>query len=93
MRLSYKSFLIVDLLSLVSSVDLPGVQQSSFESCKRHKLTCFGLQVMVTKEIPTVEGLLAGTKLSDENILAELLHPEAGLDVNPWDLINRGNAA
>lgn len=50
-------------------------------------------QVMVTKQVPTVEGLLAGTKLSDANVLAELLHPEAGLDVNRWDLINRGNAA
>lgn len=52
-----------------------------------------GLQVMVNKEVPTVEGLLASARLSDNTALSELLNAEAGLDVNRPDLINRGNAA
>jgi len=51
-----------------------------------------GLQVMVNKEVPTVEGLLASARMSDNTVLSELLHAEAGLDVNRSDLINRGNA-
>ena len=53
------------------------------------------LQMMVDKEVPTLEGLLAGTRLSDNTVLSELLNAEAGLDVdvNRPDLINRGNAA
>jgi hypothetical protein len=52
-----------------------------------------GLQVMVNKEVPTVEGLLASATLSDNTVLSELLNAEAGLDVNRPDLINRGYAA
>lgn len=52
-----------------------------------------GLQVMINKEVPTVEGLLASATLSDYTVLSELLNAEAGLHVNRPDLINRGNAA
>lgn len=52
-----------------------------------------GLQVIVNKEVPTVEGLLASARLSDNTVLSELLNAEAGLDINIPDLINRGNAA
>ncbi|DBA81374.1 TPA: hypothetical protein ACH3X2_006973 [Trebouxia sp. C0005] len=50
-------------------------------------------QVMVNKQVPTVEGLLASARLSDDSVLSELLNAEAGLDVNRLDLINRGNDA
>lgn len=52
-------------------------------------------QVVVNKEVPTIEGLLASAGLSDNTVLSELLHAEAGLAVNRPDLINRpwGNAA
>lgn len=53
-----------------------------------------GLQVMVNKAVPTVEGLFASATLSDNTVLSELLNAEAGPDVNRPDLINRpGNAA
>ena len=51
------------------------------------------MQVVVNKEVPTIEGLLASAGLSDNTVLSELLHAEAGLAVNRPDLINRGNAA
>ena len=53
-----------------------------------------GLQVMVNKAVPTVEGLFASATLSDNTFLLELINAEAGPDVNRSDLINRpGNAA
>ncbi|KAL0039588.1 hypothetical protein WJX77_002733 [Trebouxia sp. C0004] len=51
-------------------------------------------QVMVKKEVPTVQGLLAGASLSDHAVLSELLNAEAGLDVTDWTSSTcRGNAA
>ena len=37
--------------------------------------------------------MLAKAHLSDDTVLSEMVNPEAGIEVNRWDLINRGNTA
>ena len=51
------------------------------------------MQVLVKKEVPTLEAMLANAHLSDETVLSEIANPEAGIEVNRWDLIQRGNGA
>ena len=51
------------------------------------------MQVVVKKEVPTLEAMVANAHLSDETVLSEIVNPEAGTEVNRWDLIHRGNDA
>lgn len=49
--------------------------------------------MLTQKEVPTVEAMLAKAQLSDDTVLSEIVNPEAGTEVNQWELINRGNVA
>ena len=52
--------------------------------------TCVMLQVLVQKQVPTLQALMAKAQLPDTAVLAELAGPDTNAEVSNWDLVQRG---
>ena len=51
---------------------------------------CWSLQVLVKKQVPTLQALMANAQHADTAVLSELAVPDSNVEVNRWDLIQRG---
>lgn len=49
------------------------------------------VQVLVQKQVPTMQALMANAQLADAAVLSELSAPNSNSEVNRWDLIQRGD--
>ena len=54
------------------------------------KSLCLRLQVLVKKQVPTLHALMANAQLADTAVLSELAAPNSNVEVDRWDLVQRG---